>query len=128
MQTTSRDVLVADPYLTGLPTKERASRANDAIELVTARAQSCITSNPTSTPNGPAARAAAQLQQNAAEFDRMQKDWSAHNLASFPDRLDAAMTLAFNTEMAAATACGAPTAAKDRALWLLARTRTGQTN
>jgi tetratricopeptide (TPR) repeat protein len=128
MQTTSHDVLAADPYLTGLSTKERAARANNAVALATVRAQSCIESNPSSTPNGPVAHAIAQLQQNAAEFDRMQKDWNEHNLASFPDRLDAAMTLAFSTETAAATACNASQTAKDRALWLLARTRTGQTN
>ena len=128
MQTMSHDVLAADPYLTGLTTKERAARATSAVEVATARAQSCIASNPSGTPNGPVARAMTQIQQSAAEFDRMQKDWSEHNLASFPDRLDAAMTLAFSTETAAATACGVPQAPKDRALWLLARTRTGQMN
>jgi tetratricopeptide (TPR) repeat protein len=128
MLTTSRDVLAADPYLTGLPTRDRAARANSAVELARARAQACVASNPASTPNGPVAHALAQLQQNATEFERMQKDWSEHNLASFPDRLDAATALAFSTETAAATACGTPQAPKDRALWLLARTRTGQMN
>jgi tetratricopeptide (TPR) repeat protein len=125
MQAVSREVLGADPYLSGLSAKQRAARAENAVELATARAQACIASNPKSTPNGPVARAMAQLQQNAAQFDRMQKDWNEHNLGSFPDRLDDAMTLSFSTEAAAATACGEPQD-KDRILWLLGRTRLGQ--
>jgi hypothetical protein len=73
------------------------------------------------------ARALAQLQQNAAQFDRMNKDWNEHNLASFPDRLEDAMSLAFATEGAAAMACGEPQG-KDRPLWLLSRARMGQAN
>jgi tetratricopeptide (TPR) repeat protein len=125
MQAVSREVISADPYISGLSARERAARAENAVQLATARAQTCIASNPKSTPNGPAARAVTQLQQNAAQFDRMQKDWNEHNLASFPDRLDDAMTLAFSTEAAAATACGEPQD-KDRILWLLGRTRLGQ--
>jgi tetratricopeptide (TPR) repeat protein len=129
MQTVSHEVLAADPYISGLSAKERAARAESAVQLATARAQSCIASNPNAapkaTPNGPVARAVAQLQQNAAQFDRMQKDWNERNLASFPDRLDDAMTLSFSTEAAAATACGEPQD-KDRILWLLGRTKLGQ--
>ena len=125
MQAVSQEVLGADPYISGLSAKERAARAESAVQLAAARAQACIASNPKSTPNGPVARAVAQLQQNAAQFERMQKDWNEHNLASFPDRLDDAMTAAFSTEAAAATACGEPQG-KDRILWLLGRTRLGQ--
>lgn len=123
----SHQVLAADPYLSGLSIKDRATRAENAVTTATARAQSCLAVNPHSTPNGPVARAISQLQQNAAQFDRMQKDWNQHNLASFPDRLDDAMSLAFATESAAATACGEP-GGNDRALWLLGRTRLGQSN
>jgi tetratricopeptide (TPR) repeat protein len=121
------DVLAADPYLSGLSAKERAGRAENAVGAAMARAQSCVATNPKSTPNGPVARSIAQLQQNLAQFERMQKDWNLHNLTSFPDRLDDAMSLAFATESAAATACGEPQG-KDRALWLLGRTRLGQSN
>jgi hypothetical protein len=132
MQAVSREVISADPYISGLSARERAPRARSACSsgwkrctFALAQWQACIASNPKSTPNGPAARAVTQLQQNAAQFDRMQKDWNEHNLASFPDRLDDAMTLAFSTEAAAATACGEPQD-KDRILWLLGRTRLGQ--
>lgn len=127
MLATIHDVLAADPHLSGLSTKERAGRAEDAVQTATARAQSCVATNPKSTPNGPVARSIVQLQQNLQQFERMQKDWNLHNLASFPDRLDDAMALAFATESAAATACGEPQG-KDRALWLLGRTRLGQSN
>jgi tetratricopeptide (TPR) repeat protein len=129
MQAVSREVIAADPYISGLSARERAARAENAVQLATARAQACVASNPNAntktTPNGPAARAVTQLQQNVAQFDQMQKDWNEHNLASFPDRLDDAMSLAFSTEVAAATACGEPQD-KDRILWLLGRTRLGQ--
>ena len=125
MQSVSQEVLGADPYISGLSARERAARAENAVQLAAARAQACIASNPKSTPNGPVARAVAQLRLNAAQFERMQKDWTEHNLASFPDRLDDAMTAAFSTEAAAATACGEPQG-KDRILWLLGRTRLGQ--
>lgn len=125
MQAVSHEVIAADPYISGLSARERAARAENAIQLAAARAQACVATNPKNTPNGPAARALAQLQQNAAQFDRMQKDWNEHNFTSFPDRLDDAMTLAFSTEAAAATACGEPQG-KDRVLWLLGRTKLGQ--
>ncbi len=57
----------------------------------------------------------------------MQKDWNEHNLGSFPDRLEDAMSLAFSTENAASTACGEPHG-NDRPIWLLGRTRLGQSN
>jgi tetratricopeptide (TPR) repeat protein len=127
MLSVSHDVLAADPYLSGLSARERGARAANAVATATARAQSCLQSNPHGAPNGPVAHASAQLQQNAAQFDRMQKDWNERNLASFPDRLDDAMSLAFATESAAATACGEPQG-KDRLLWLLGRIRVGQSN
>jgi tetratricopeptide (TPR) repeat protein len=131
MQSVSHEVLAADPYLSGLSAKDRAGRAENAVQLATARATSCVASSPVTnvknTPNGPVARAVAQLQQNAAQFERMQKDWNEHNLASFPDRLDDAMSLAFSTEVAAATACGEPQG-NDRILWLLGRSRSGISN
>jgi hypothetical protein len=123
----AHEVMAADPYLSGLSIKDRALRASNAVNAATLRAQTCIASNPRSTPNGPVARALAQLQQNAAQFDRMNKDWNEHNLASFPDRLEDAMSLAFATEGAAAMACGEPQG-KDRPLWLLSRARMGQAN
>lgn len=127
MLATAHLVLAADPYLSGLTTKDRALRAENAVTTAAARAQTCLATNPRSTPNGPVARAVTQLQQNSAEFERMQKDWSEHNLGSFPDRLEDAMSLAFSTENAAATACGEPHG-NDRPIWLLGRTRLGPTN
>jgi tetratricopeptide (TPR) repeat protein len=123
----AHEVMAADPYLSGLSVKDRALRASNAVGAATQRAQTCIASNPPSTPNGPVARAVAQLRLNAYQFDRMQTDWNERNLASFPDRLEDAMSLAFATEGAAAMACGEPQG-KDRPLWLLSRARMGQAN
>jgi tetratricopeptide (TPR) repeat protein len=123
----AHQVMASDPYLSGLSVKDRALRASNAVAAASERANACIAQNPPSTPNGPVARAVAQLRLNAAQFDRMSTDWNEHNLASFPDRLEDAMSLAFATEGAAATACGEPQG-KDRPLWLLSRARIGQAN
>jgi tetratricopeptide (TPR) repeat protein len=123
----AHQVMAADPYLSGLSVKDRALRASNAVEAATLRAQTCIASNPPSTPNGPVARAVAQLRLNAWQFDQKKTDWNEHNLAGFPDRLEDAMSLAFATEGAAAMACGEPQG-KDRPLWLLSRARMGQAN
>ncbi len=63
MLATAHLVLAADPYLSGLSVKDRALRAENAVTIATARAQSCLATNPRSTPNGPVARAVTQLQQ-----------------------------------------------------------------
>jgi tetratricopeptide (TPR) repeat protein len=123
----AHQVMSADPYLSGLSVKDRALRAASAVAAASERADTCVASHPPGTPNGPVSRALAQLQQNSAQFNRMNKDWNERNLASFPDRLEDAMSLAFATEGAAATACGEPQG-KDRPLWLLSRARIGQAN
>jgi tetratricopeptide (TPR) repeat protein len=123
----SHQVLAANPYLAGLSTADRARRAENAIAAVRARAQSCIQTR-SRTPHSIAVEGAlTKMQLNLDQFQRMQKDWNAQNLGSFPDRLDAAMAAVFDTESAATVACGEP-AGPDRALWLLGKSRAGQTN
>jgi hypothetical protein len=55
----------------------------------------------------------------------MSKDWTEANLARHPDRIDAAMSLAFQMEDAAAQQCGEPQNGTDRILWMLDRSREG---
>ncbi len=123
----SRQVLAANPYLSGLSTTDRVRRAENAISAATARAQSCLQIR-SGTPHSIAVQGAlTKMQLNLEQFQRMQRDWSAHNLGSFPDRLDAAMATVFDTESAATVACGEPVG-NDRALWLLGKSRAGQAN
>ena len=123
----SHQVLAANPYLSGLSSADRVRRAENAISAATARAQACIQTR-TGTPHSAGVQGAlTEMQLNVEQFQRMLKDWSAHNLGSFPDRLDAAMTAVFDTESAATVACGEPQGT-DRALWLLGKSRAGQAN
>lgn len=123
----SHQVLAANPYLPGLSTPDRVHRAENAISAAAARAQFCIQTR-SGTPHSVAVQGAlAKLQLNLEQFERMKKDWNAHNLGSFPDRFDAAMTAVFGTENAVTVACGEPQGS-DRALWLLGKSRAGQAN
>ncbi len=123
----SHQVLAVNPYLSGLSSADRVRRAESAITASSARAQACIQSR-TGAPHSIAVQGAlTKMQLNLDQFQRMQKDWSARNLGSFPDRMDAAMTAVFEIENAATVACGEPQGT-DRALWLLGKSRAGQPN
>jgi len=123
----SHQVLAANPYLSGLSTADRVRRAENAISAAAARAQSCIQTQSGTTHSVAVQGALAKMHLNLEQFQRMQKDWNGRNLGSFPDRFDAAMTAVFDTESAAAVACGESQGA-DRALWLLGKSRSGQPN
>jgi len=116
----ARQVLDADPFLSGLSAEARAQRAAKALAAAEARLAACAQQTGVSLELVPPQ---TNLQQLAAQDRSFEKDWSPQNLQRFPDRLDAAMTFVFNVENTAALACGEPQG-EDRALWLLGRSRS----
>ena len=112
----SRRVLAVDPFVSGLPAKNKAQRATDALTLAQTRLQNCARENGESCWR----RRRAPISRFWAQFQRMQSDWDQRDLERFPERLDASMEFVFGVENATANACGEPQG-DDRALWLLGR-------
>jgi tetratricopeptide (TPR) repeat protein len=112
-------VLAMDPFLAGLPAQVKAQRAENALALATARAQSCARASGVSLAETPPR---TELQIAYSTNEKMSPDWRARDLEKFPDRLDAAMKTSFEMENAAAKTCGEPLG-DDRALWLLGHSR-----
>jgi len=120
MLETARSVQTADPFLRGLSNLEKAQKTAAALEAAESRVVECarqqgqtLSITATSTP----------LQELYAANLKMKSDWSARNLASHTDRIDAAMAQVFQMEDIVATECGAPQTALDKALLLLGRNR-----
>jgi hypothetical protein len=111
--------LAMSPYLGGLSEQVRAQRAENALSLAQARAQSCARQLGISLLETPPR---TELQITYATAQTMGDNWNLRNLRDFPDRLEAAMQTAFSIENAAAKECGEPQG-DDRALWLLGRSR-----
>jgi tetratricopeptide (TPR) repeat protein len=112
-------VLALDPFLAGLAPQVKAQRAENALALAGARAQSCARQSGVSLAETPPR---TELQIAYATTQTMSPNWRARDLEKFPDRLDAAMQTSFDIQNAAAKTCGEPTG-DDRALWLLGRSR-----
>ena len=122
MLQTSRQVEMADPFRRGLSTGERATRAAAALAQATSLVSDCSRQRGQAISQSPPA---TDLQMLYAAEQGMSKDWTEANLARHPDRIDAAMSLAFQMEDAAAQQCGEPQNGTDRILWLLDRSREG---
>jgi tetratricopeptide (TPR) repeat protein len=116
---TCRQISEADPLRPGLPVDVRAQRAASALATAESRVQECASSRGFSLTDSPPQ---SDLQRAYATSQRNKMEWSERNLRRFPDRVDAAMSLAFNLENLATQVCGAPQG-KDNALWLLGRSR-----
>lgn len=116
----TRQILAADPFLSGLSSEARAQRAANALALTQTRAETCARQTGQSLEQTPPQTDLQRLYQRSEE---MQKDWTLRYLQRFPDRLDAAMAYVFSVENAVAAACGEPQG-DDRALWLLGRSRS----
>ncbi len=116
----TRQILAADPFLSGLSSEARAQRAANALALAQTRAETCASQTGQSLEQTPPQTDLQRLYQRSEET---QKDWTLRYLQRFPDRLDAAMAYVFSVENAAAAACGEPQG-DDRALWLLGRSRS----
>jgi tetratricopeptide (TPR) repeat protein len=111
--------LALSPYLGGLSEQVRAQRAENALSLAQARAQSCARQAGISLAETPP-RTELQIAYSTAET--MGDNWSLRNLREFPDRLESTMETVFSIENAAAKECAEPQG-DDRALWLLGRSR-----
>lgn len=116
----TRQILAADPFLSGLSSEARAQRAANALALTQTRAETCARQTGQSLEQTPPQTDLQRLYQRSEE---MQKDWTLRYLQRFPDRLDAAMAYVFSVENAVGAACGEPQG-DDRALWLLGRSRS----
>jgi tetratricopeptide (TPR) repeat protein len=75
-----------------------------------------------SSLNAATAAALSDPQRLIAEADSMKPAWTERMLEHFPERVNDAMSLAFQLENATVTACG-PLSGPDRALWLLGLAR-----
>jgi len=122
MLQTSRQVEMADPFRRGLSAAERATRAAAALAQATSRVSDCSRQHGEAISQTPPV---TDLQMLYATAQGMSKDWTEANLARHPDRIDAALSLAFQMEDAAAQQCGEPQNGTDRILWLLDRSRQG---
>jgi tetratricopeptide (TPR) repeat protein len=148
----SREVEAVSPFLNGLLSRERARRTLEALTRANALLQNCAQTaasapakpasatqpptKPSSKTSGtpanspeqaaPSATAAndplAQLQ---AVFAQNSRAWRELNFIRNPDQIDAAMSWVFQVESAAAQSCGASPNLVDRALLLIAKSRTG---
>jgi tetratricopeptide (TPR) repeat protein len=116
---TCRQILEADPFHPGLPADAKAQRAASALTAAESRLQECARQHGISLADS---APKSDLQAAYAASQQKKTDWSERNLLRFPDRVDAAMSLAFNLENLATQVCGAPQG-KDNALWLLGRSR-----
>jgi tetratricopeptide (TPR) repeat protein len=121
MHEISRSVLSLNPFAPGLSIDEKAKRTAEATAVAQARASACERQNGSTSSPGASGSALASAMttsnQNAA-------DWTARNLRKYPERIEPAMSSVFELEDAAAGQCGEPQGA-DYALWLIARSRAG---
>jgi tetratricopeptide (TPR) repeat protein len=116
----TRQILAADPFVSGLSAEVRAQRAANALALAQTRAENCARQTGQSLEQTPPQ---SDLQRLYQQGKNLQQDWAPRYLERFPDRLDAAMAYVFEVENAAANICGEPQG-EDRALWLLGRSRS----
>jgi hypothetical protein len=120
----AREIQSADPFLSGLSNREKAQRTAAALAQAESRVVECARQQGQAL--SPTTEATA-LQRLYATNQKMKSDWSEQNLAVHPDRIDAATSQVFQMESAAATDCGPPQNARDKALLLLGRSRGGVT-
>ncbi|MGA2718820.1 MAG: hypothetical protein ABSF78_07625, partial [Candidatus Acidiferrales bacterium] len=111
-----------DPFRRGLSAAERATRAAAALAQATSRVSDCSRQHGEAISQTPPV---TDLQMLYATAQGMSKDWAEANLARHPDRIDAALSLAFQMEDAAAQQCGEPQNGTDRILRMLDRSREG---
>ena len=133
----SREVEAISPFLNGLPTRERAQRTAQALARARALAQSCSQGSAaaasvnssdagsTSSRSPNAASTTAALQELQASLGQKSRVWRELNFVRDPSQMDAAMNWVFRVENAVAQGCGQPQNLMDRALLLIAKSRTG---
>lgn len=125
----SREVQAVSPFLNGLPTRERARRTAQALNRAKALAQGCsqqnsANTNPANSSLTNSSSPSATLQGLQASLGQNSRVWRELNFVRDPTQIDAAMNWVFQVESAAGQACGQPQSLMDRALLLIAKSRT----
>lgn len=146
----SREVEAVSPFLNGLAVSDRASRTVEALTRANVLLQNCVRQAASAAPSSPApanpatSKSAAKsgrtkpakpapapappsspLAQLRATYAQNSRAWRELNFARHPEQIDAAMSWVFHVESAAAQACGPSPLLIDRALVLIAKSRTG---
>lgn len=119
MAETSRRLVDADPFVSGLSAREKARRAASAFSIAQTRLRACADARGISLSES---SSAPPLQKAFAASQTTQKKWTRQNLILHPESIDPAMDQAFKFENLAAQECGPPQG-EDRDLWLLGRSR-----
>jgi tetratricopeptide (TPR) repeat protein len=123
MYEVSRRIVSLNPFAPGLSVDEKAKRTAEALAVAQARAFACERQSgnaPSGTsPTSALASALTTSNQNSA-------DWTERNLRKYPERIEPAMSAVFEMENAATDRCGEQQGA-DYALWLIGRSRSGNT-
>lgn len=115
----ARAIVSANPWAEGLSAAEKSRRTLDALRQAAARAEDCARASGQFSQTPPV----TPLQNLYATSLKMAPAWREANLARHPERIDAAMALAFQLEDAAAQQCGEPQSGPDRALRIMERSR-----
>jgi tetratricopeptide (TPR) repeat protein len=116
----ARAIVFADPWGGGLSPAEGARRVSRALRQAQSRIEEC--SHQIGQPIAQT-HPESGLQNLYATSVRMAREWSELNLTRHPDRIDAAMSLVFQMEDAAAQQCGEPQSGPDRALRIIEHSR-----
>jgi tetratricopeptide (TPR) repeat protein len=122
---TSLQVEAMDPYRTGLPASQQARRASKALVVAGSRLSACAQKLGESLSASPPT---SDLQKLFATAQQNEKGWSELNLARHPDQVTAVMSFAFQVEATASRQCGSAGSDADRALSLIAASRTRQSS
>ena len=137
----AHEVEAVSPFSASLSRTERVRRTVEALAHAKALAQSCSQQNGApanssatnsgksgaSANSGAAASIAEEspLQKLQTDLDQNSRAWKQLNFVRDPSQVDAAMNWVFQVENAAAQACGQPQNLMDRALLLVAKSRSG---
>jgi len=128
MLETAHQVRDADPYEGGITSREKATRAMNALRQAQSRVRECAQPQNSSSQSGSQnanSGSGANLEDLNATSEKMQSELHESDLMRDPGRIDAVMSLVFQMEDAAEHACGMPSAGPDRALLLIAGVHGG---
>jgi tetratricopeptide (TPR) repeat protein len=124
MLETSYDVANLDPFAAGLSVAERGRRAAQDFTVALDRLRSCAQSQGVPLDDS-AAESTSPLAQLYAQAGQKGPRATEQAMRLHPDDVAPVMSLAFAMETGAAKLCGAPAAAADSALLLIARSHAG---
>lgn len=125
MLETARRVIDFDPFFTSLAPRSRATITVGDLEIARSHLQDCAKRRGQSLDSKslPSGGPESDLQILFAKAESMKPAWTVRMLEKEPERVNDAMSLAFQMENATIAACGQPQSA-ERALWLLGQAVT----